>query len=273
MPRTERLPASTLGLQTVELLRGLAPEVLESIGAQCAWHRARAGRRIISRDARDRSVYLITSGRVRVTAFSAAGRQVTYRDIGAGGHFGELAAIDGRARTADVDAMEDTLLAVIAPDAFWLLVHEQPTIADRLLRQLAGAVRDLTDRVFDLSTLGVQNRLHAELLRLAREAGVRNNVAELAPPPKHTDIASRISTYREQVTREISALARQGLVERRRDALIIPDVARLARLVEEMRSGAAPLPDTTRADEPARAAADETTRGRRHPAQPRRKKP
>jgi CRP/FNR family cyclic AMP-dependent transcriptional regulator len=237
MPRQRIQTPSILGLQCVQMLHGLAPATLERIAAECTWHRAAAGRRIISRDAPDRSVYLIVSGKVRVTAFSANGRQVTYRDIAAGGYFGELAALDGRARTADVDALEDVLLAALLPEKLWNLIREEPTIAERLLRQLAGSVRELTDRVFDLSTLGVQNRLHAELLRLAREAGVHDNAAVLDPAPKHPDVASRISTYREQVTREISALVKLGLVVRRGRALVIPDVARLEKLVEDMRNG------------------------------------
>ena len=99
-------------------------------------------------------------------------------------------------------------------------------------------MRDLTDRVFDFSTLGVQNRVHAELLRLAKEAGVQDNVARIEPAPKHSDIAGKVSTYREQVTRELSAMVKQGLVQRCDGALVIPDVSRLERIVSEVRRSA-----------------------------------
>ena len=72
----------------------------------------------------------------------------------------------------------------------------------------------------------------------AREAGVTGNAARIDPAPRHTDIASQISTYREQVTRELSAMVKQGLVQRSGRALVIPDVARLERLVSEVRRSA-----------------------------------
>jgi CRP-like cAMP-binding protein len=107
-----------------------------------------------------------------------------------------------------------------------------------MLQRLAGLVRGLSERVIDLSTLGVQNRIHAELLRLAREAGVAGNTARIEPAPKHVDIAGRVSTYREQVTRELSALVKAGIVERGEHALVIRDLARLERLVQEVRGAA-----------------------------------
>ena len=107
-----------------------------------------------------------------------------------------------------------------------------------MLLRLVDCVRELTDRIFDFSTLGVQNRVHAELLRLARQAGVTGNASCIDPAPRHTDMASQISTYREQVTREISAMVKEGLVQRSGRALVIPDIARLERLVSEVRRSA-----------------------------------
>ena len=226
---------SILGLQRVKLLEGLSVPALEELARQCRWRRFEAGQRVISREAQDQDVYLIASGRVRVTSFSAAGRQVTYRDIIAGDWFGDFAAIDGRARSADIVALEDTLLAVMDAAEFRHLLHKHPTVCDHMLHRLVALVRELTERVFDLSTLGVQNRVHAELLRLAREAGVKANIARIDPAPKHSDIASQVSTYREQVTREMSAMVKQGLIQRAGGALLIPDVARLEEIVAAVR--------------------------------------
>jgi CRP/FNR family cyclic AMP-dependent transcriptional regulator len=238
MAQTITAKPSALGLRAVSLLADVPAASLEELAQLCRWRRFPAGRRVISREAQDHDVYLIVAGKVRITAFSAAGRQVTYRDIGTGDWFGELAAIDGRSRSADVDALEDTLLASMTPAIFRRLLHEHPSVCDRVLDRLVSLVRDLTDRVFDFSTLGVQNRVHAELLRLAKQAGVQDNMARISPAPKHSDIAGKVSTYREQVTRELSAMAKQGLVQRCEGALLIPDVARLERIVSEVRRSA-----------------------------------
>jgi CRP/FNR family transcriptional regulator, cyclic AMP receptor protein len=226
---------SLLGLRQSRLLEGLPPAALEAHARELRWRRLRAGQQVISRDAPDNDVYLVISGQVRVTVFSAAGRQVSFGDLRAGDWFGDFAAIDGSARSASVIAMEDALLASMAPKVFLRLMHEHPAICDRVLVRLVRAVRELTERVFDYSTLGVRQRLLAELLRLAKGAGVDGNRACLDPAPKHADMASNISTYREQVTRELSAVAKQGLIQRTGSALTIPDVERLERIVANMR--------------------------------------
>jgi CRP-like cAMP-binding protein len=236
MPRDQ--PPSSLGLRSIALLDGLAPERLDALARECAWRRCAPEQQIISREADDRDLYLVVSGRVRATTYSAGGRQVTFRDIGAGDCVGEVAAIDGQPRSADVIALESTLVASMPPAVFWRLAREEPLVAERLLRRLASLVRGLSERVIDLSTLGVQHRIYAELLRLAHEAGVTDNTARIDPAPKHTDIASRVSTYREQVTRELSALVKLGILERGEHALVICDVPRLERLVEEVRASA-----------------------------------
>lgn len=224
---------SSLGLRGIALLEGLSAERLEALASLCAWRNYGAGQSIVSRAAGDRDVHLIVSGRVRVTTYSAGGRQVTFRDLGAGELFGEVAALDDLPRTADVVALESALTASIPSSAFRKLLREEPALAERILRRLSGVVRLMSERVVDLSTLGVQKRIHLELLRLAHAAGVRHNTARIDRPPKHADLASQVSTYREQVTRELSALVRAGIVRRDGGALVITDVRRLEVLAEE----------------------------------------
>jgi CRP/FNR family transcriptional regulator, cyclic AMP receptor protein len=226
--------ASTLGLKKVRLLQGLSQERLETLAAQCSWRQVEAGQVIVARNSPDRDVHFVVSGRVRVTSFSAGGRQVTFRDEEAGEMFGDLAAIDARPRSADVLALENVLVASLTPEAFRALIAAEPLVRERVLQRLAGLVRLLSERVIDLSTLGVQNRIHAELLRLARQAGEGNRI-RIDPAPKHADIASQVSTYREQVTRELSALTKLGLLEKDGSALVLTDAARLERMVQEVR--------------------------------------
>jgi CRP-like cAMP-binding protein len=229
---------SSLGLRGIALLAGLSPERLEALARECAWRNFDVEQSIISRAAPDRDLYFIVSGRVRVTTYSAAGRQVTFRDFGPGEHFGEVAAIDGLARSADVVGLEGGLLASLPPAALGRLLREEPALAERLLRDFATLVRRLSARVIDLSTLGVHQRLHAELLRLARDAGVKGNRARIEPAPKHADLASQVSTYREQITRELSVLAKAKVLGKDGRALVVLDVARLQKMVEEVKSGA-----------------------------------
>jgi CRP-like cAMP-binding protein len=226
--------ASSLGLRRIALLEGVSSGRLDALARQCAWRRFEAGERILSREAPDRDVYLVVSGRVRVTIYSAAGRQVTFRDIPAGELFGEVAAIDGLPRSADVVALESGLAACMPFAVFRELLRDEPAVVERVLHRLASLVRRMSGRVIDLSTLNVPSRIHAELLRLAREAGIRANAARIEHAPTHADLASQVSTYREEVSRELSSLARAGIVQRDGRALLIRDVKRLEALLEEV---------------------------------------
>jgi DNA-binding IclR family transcriptional regulator len=79
----------------------------------------------------------------------------------------------------------------------------------------------------------VQNRIHAELLRLAGETQQRGPEVVLSPAPSLSDIANRISTHREAVSRELSRLASRGLLRREGGNLRITSLPRLAELVHE----------------------------------------
>lgn len=226
---------STAGLRSIGLLANAPEDVLEMLSGQCTWQRYDAGRVIVSKDAVDRDVYFVVSGLVRVTSFSAGGRQVTYRDIGAGDWFGDLAAIDGRPRSLDLVAQSESMLARLSAGDFTQLLNSVAPVSEALISHLVERVRDLTDRLFDLSTLGVQIRVDAELLHLARESGVVANVAYIDPAPTQVEIASKVSTYREQVTREFSLLARLGILKRTGSVLVVRDVAGLERIVTHAR--------------------------------------
>ena len=231
------LQPSSMGLRRIDLFAGLGESRLEELARSCAWRNFAAGTQILTRESHDRDVYFIVSGKVRITIYSAAGRQVTFRDCGAGEFFGEVAAIDELPRSADVVALESSLLASMPGGQFRRLLREEPELAERVLRRLASLVRQLSERVIDVSTRGVHHRIHSELLRLAREAGIEGNVARIEPAPKHADLASQISTYREEVTRELSALAKAGLVSKDGHALIVRDVGRLEKMVHQKGAG------------------------------------
>jgi CRP/FNR family cyclic AMP-dependent transcriptional regulator len=222
---------SSLGLRGIDLLHDLPVERLDAIGRQCAWRNYEAGQRLISREADDRDLHMIVSGTVRVTTYSAAGRETSFRDLPEGTSYGEVSALDGLPRSADVVALTSTLIASLPPAAFEALLREEWIVNQRVLLRLTDLVRRLTARVVDLSTRSVQQRIGDELLRMARAGAQTGNTARIDPAPKHVDLASLVSTYREQVTRELSALTKAGVLAKEGNALLVLDLRRLQELV------------------------------------------
>ena len=227
---------SSLGLRHIDLLQGLAGTRLDAISQQCTWRPCETGQRLVAREDPDRDVHFIVAGTVLVTTYSSGGRETSFRELATGMSFGELAAIDGRPRSADVVALTPGLIASMPPLAFRELLREEWMVNERVLVRLADLARGLVDRVLELSTLSVQQRVCVELLRLARAGGGAVNGARIEPAPRHTELAHRVSTYREQITRELSALAKAGVLSREGSALVVRDIAQLQRIVE----GAAP---------------------------------
>lgn len=222
-----------LRLRELDLFKGLLDDKLSDLARGCRWRTYPTGRQIIGYQDSSQDVFFIVTGKVRVTIFSLAGKEVSYRDIEAGNTFGELAAIDGQMRSADVIALEDSLLGSMPAERFWETVNTHPEVAGALLRHLTGLIRLYSERIFEFSTIGVRNRIHAELLRLAR-AATDENLALISPAPTHAEIASRISTHREAVTRELNNLIRIGLLERASAGIQVLDVARLEQMVDEV---------------------------------------
>ena len=116
---------------------------------------------------------------------------------------------------------------------FRAAVHAHPDVCDQLLEQLAGYVRTISNRVTEYTTLDARHRIYAELLRLSRPEAGKPQQAVVSPPPVHSDLAARVSIRRESVTRELRALERAGLIEKRRGALVLTDTARLRKMVAE----------------------------------------
>ena len=221
-------------LGSLQMLSELALAERKKVAKRLTGFRYQEGHQIVSYTDPSRDVFLIVSGKVRVTLYSRAGREVTFRDLGAGDSFGEVSAIDGGTRSATVVSLADTFVARMAAPVFWELLEQYPSVSRQVLEGLAFLVRRLTDRVVEFSTLGVNNRIHAELLRLARANPSEENHAEVSPVPTHMDIANRVSTHREAVTRELARLSRTGMIERRKGTLLVPDVERLERMVQEV---------------------------------------
>ena len=224
--------ASSLGLRQIDLLQGLSADRFDAISRQCAWRTYEAGQRLVAREDPDRDVHFIVAGTVLVTTYSPGGRETSFRELAAGTAFGELAALDGRPRSADVVALTPGLVASMPPADFRALLRQEWTVNERVLVRLADLARGLVDRVLELSTLNVQQRVCMELLRLARGQAQAAQGVRIEPAPKHAELANRVSTYREQVTRELSALVKAGVLAREGAALVVRDMGRLQRIAD-----------------------------------------
>jgi CRP-like cAMP-binding protein len=224
---------SKYSLANIGILVGLSPAALKRIQRRCFWRGYKPGEPIVDYLDSSDNVFFIAEGEARVTIYSLSGKAVSFRELSAGDMFGEFPAIDQGPRSASVEARTECLIAYMPAAEFRELLRKEWAVTQALLRKLVMTIRALTTRVYEFSTLAVNNRIQAELLRLANLAPQGGNAACIAPAPTHGDIASRVSSHREAVTRELNRLSRMGVIERRGGTLLVKDVDRLARMVQD----------------------------------------
>ena len=226
--------AKNESLAGISLFDSLSESALEDLSKRCRWHKYQPNEQVIDRFSDSRDLYLIVEGRARVVNYSVTGREVTFDECEEGEYFGELAALDGEPRSANVIALNELNVACLSQEAFNRLLLEQPQVTLKILRGLAKIVRASNKRIMDLSTVGANNRVHAEILRLAIPGVRTDNTAIVSPFPIHGDIASRVSTTRETVNRVFSDLSRRGIVKRSKSNLVVLDLILLRKMIEDV---------------------------------------
>lgn len=251
---------TTIGPARLRQLRQyahLGQPLLDRLAAVMHQQHCPAGATVFAQNDESRDVYVVLRGHLRITAFSRAGREVVFHDLLPGDMVGELSAIDGTPRGTNLVAVTDAELGRIDPGDFNKLRREEPAFADFMLARLTRLVRSLNRRI-QLLADPVATRVCSELLRLAERQRISENAARLVPAPKHLDLANRLNTHREAVSRTLGLLQRHGIIRRGRGELLIENLAALLAHAQ-----GAPL---TTGRGSARAAKPERTTGEARPA-------
>ena len=223
-------------LARVPFFRDVTDLDFERYDRRCNWRRYDDGEIVVDYEDETSDVYFIIAGEVRVLIRTSAGKEIILGEMRAGQFFGELAAIDGLKRSANVTALTRSELCIMPANVFREVIAASKTTCDCILRLLTGRVRELNARLAEHSIFDLKHRLYSELLRMAGPRPGRPSERTVTPPPFHHVLAARIGCRREQVTRELSSLAQEGLIEKTRGALVLlkPQVLE-TRLAEAMR--------------------------------------
>jgi CRP/FNR family cyclic AMP-dependent transcriptional regulator len=213
-------------LQHVALFSSLPLDRLSALTRRLRPQRYRKRQEILRADDTSTDVFFVLSGRIEVRNYSDNGREFVYATNGAGETFGEFAAIDGRPRAASVVALEDCLVCRMSSAEFLLLLREDFDITLKLLKLLTAKLRATSDRQLELVALSCRDRLVGELARLAVTGIERGREVTIEPAPTHNDIAARVGSHRETVTKELNRLEVDGYLRVGHKQLVILDMAR-----------------------------------------------
>ena len=217
----------------IGLFAGMSDDDREALVARCRFRNYEPGEMIVDANEASNDLRIVLAGEVRVVVRMIEGREVIFNDFGQGQFFGEIAAIDGGVRSANVSARSRCRIAIVPRPVLRELCDRQPTVAWALMEHLATLVRHLSVRLSEFSFLKAKHRLCAELMRQSRPRAGHEDQRIISPVPRQVDIADRIASRREIVSREMKALERAGILLRERGGLVIVAPHRLEALIEE----------------------------------------
>jgi CRP/FNR family cyclic AMP-dependent transcriptional regulator len=231
-------------LGSVPLFRRLSTDERRGFAALAREQRFPRGTLIVRQGDPGDALFVVRSGAVKVAIVGDDGREVILDTLGQGAHFGELALIDGRPRSAHVVAIEPAVLLVLRRDDFRREVERQPHVAWALLEELSRRLREADEKITGLVLLDVPGRV-ARLL-LDRAVG---EPPQIERAPTHETMAQMIGASRETVSRAMRELQDLGLIAAERRKIRVIDAEGLTR---RARPGAAPV----RPSRAARASSD-----------------
>jgi CRP-like cAMP-binding protein len=169
--------------------------------------------------------FTIVDGRIKVTILGDDGREIILSVLGPGDFFGEMALLDNEPRSATAIAVEDSELLSLHRTDFQSVLTDNRSITAALIKVLTARLRRANHQISTLALLDVYGRVARVIVDMARDEGKRLKDGRIAfRRATHQEIANRIGTTRETVTRMLKDLERQGLIHvEGREIVVQPD--------------------------------------------------
>ncbi|MGB7286123.1 MAG: Crp/Fnr family transcriptional regulator [Salaquimonas sp.] len=220
-------------LTDIPLFENLTPEQSQRYARSCSWRDYNEHELVIDIEDDSNDVRFVVSGSVRIIVRIAVGKEVILGEMGGGAFFGEISAIDDSPRSANVTTMTNARICTMPAKTFRQVLVEVPDVSMKILKMFTARVRSLNMRLAEHSFLQAKHRLYSELLRLSKPRAANPAHRIVSPPPTQRELAERIGTRREVVSRELNSLERAGHLEKAKGGIIILNVNEFQRRISE----------------------------------------
>lgn len=237
---TNRLTALAV-LKRNYLFKDLPASALERIATLAIQREYAKGEVIFSQGDRGDALYGIASGRVRIGAMGAGGKEVFLSIMEPGDTFGEIAVMDGLPRTAGATALDKTRLIMIRRPDLLKLLEQEPRLGIHLMRLLCMRLRWTSELVEESAFLGGPARLAKRLLILASLHGRLCDADRLELRISQAELAHFLGISRQMVNQHLRDWQKSRWVELGRGRILICDADALRNFIaqSEIRDGAA----------------------------------
>ena len=206
-----------------EIFFGKNPELLLKLAEISEINDYKPKECILSQQDKNRDFFYILEGQAKAFSLSSDGQEVWLDDIQTGFLLGEVAALGTGSRSATVVAKSKARVAKIKGIDFIELMKEYGSIGIAVSKLLVQRIEKTTIRMCELSSLSAGGRICAELLRLSDYEKVNmSQTCLINVIPPNTEIAVRVNSTRETVSRTMSDLETKGLIARQGAKVTIP---------------------------------------------------
>ncbi len=221
-------------LKNIPLFNHLKDSQLKEMATRCKSALYKKGDVVFERTDLSTDLYIVNAGKFKAVLSDDEGDEMVLAQFEKGAFFGELSLLDGQGRSATIVAETDSELAVLKKDVFLELLYNNPKIAVELMTTLAGRLRKADDMIESLAFLEVGERLVRALLDAATTGGPGSKGFLKAGKLTHKELAARIGSSREAVSKCLKVLIGKGIVKDA-DGILVAHNA-LERLREEDRA-------------------------------------
>ncbi len=203
------------------LFKGLDPFYIDDFvpsGEMQSWAK---GSQVICEGDSGEIVYFILSGRAKVTLYGEEGREIVLAVLEKGEMFGEMSIIDGKPRSANVEAVRDLDCLVLSRERFLGFLASHHRVYMMFLAHLTARLREATRKIGGLALLDVCGRIAHTLIGMAKDAERgKNNVIEIERPT-HEELAAMIGSSREVVSRALKKMTREGYIKIEKHSILL----------------------------------------------------
>ncbi len=209
-------------LRSVSIFENVSDEALLNLGRVIRVREYPTGSLIFGQDEHGTALFIIVSGRVKVSILGRSGREIVLCFLNPESFFGEMALLDGRPRSANVMTTEPSTLAILDREAFLRCIQKRPEIAINVLAELSKRLRKADEIISNLALLDVYGRVARALIDLAEEEGQRTQGGiVISRMPSQKDLASLVCTSRETVSRVLTEFKQRGLLSTRGKKVVL----------------------------------------------------
>jgi CRP-like cAMP-binding protein len=212
------------------IFAGLEPEALDQLCRYARHSTLKRGATLFSKGDPGNSLYAVISGTVKMSISSPDGRNAILNIIGPGEIFGEIALLDGRARSADAIANSNCELFVIDRREFIPFVKEQPALAMKFIELLCERLRWTSDQVEQIILQNLPGRLASALLRLSEKHKSEPQGRTIAITQQ--EISEMVGMTRESINKQLRAWATRNWVRLEHGAIVVLNAEMLRELAE-----------------------------------------